>query len=250
MTRSRSKSPFDLLSVALLGLTALACLCYTTVFFVPSLAGPFAATPPTRVANVPSPTPTWGLPPTWTPTLQSAPTETPTPFATFTPEATNTPRVTITPAPTRTKTVTPGPSPTITYTPSKYPYTAIVTYQPSPINACGSSYILGTITDLAGQPVTTNNMIIHVEGDGDIDTGYAMHPGEQVRGNRIDGPSPFTGMGFGPSAWNVVVNLSGTSAGTWRVSLIQGGQVSDQIEIRLESTCAYSAAVVRFQQNH
>jgi hypothetical protein len=133
---------------------------------------------------------------------------------------------------------------------SKYPYTAEVTYQPSPINPCGATYILGTITDLAGQPVTANNMVIRVEGDGDIETGNALHPGGQVRTNKPDGASPFAGMGFGPSAWNVVINLSGTSSGTWRVMLIQGGQVSDRIEVNLQSSCAQSSAVVRFQQNH
>lgn len=250
MARRRGRSPFDLLSVVLLGFTALACVCYTTVFFVPSLAGPFAALQPTRVVDLSSPTPTWELPPTWTPTPPGIPTDTPTPFATFTPEATNTPRMTITPAPTRTKTVTPGPSPTITPTRSKYPYTAEVTYQPSPINACGATYILGTIMDLSGQPVTTSSMVIHVEGDGDIETGNELHPGTQVRGNKPDGTSPYAGMGFGPSAWDVVINLSGTSAGTWRVWLVQGGQMSDRIEINLQSSCSQSSAIVRFQQNH
>jgi len=70
-----------------------------------------------------------------------------------------------------------------------------------------------------------------------------------VRGNKVDGPSPFTGMGLGPSAWNVIINLSGTSEGTWRVWLVQGGQVSEKLEIRLEATCARSSAVIRFQQN-
>jgi hypothetical protein len=109
---------------------------------------------------------------------------------------------------------------------------------------------LGTITDLAGQPVTANNMVIRVEGDGDVETGNALRPGGQVRANKPDGASPFAGMGFGPSAWDVVVNLSGTSAGTWRVTLIQGGQVSDRIEINLQSSCSQSTAIVRFQQNH
>jgi hypothetical protein len=122
--------------------------------------------------------------------------------------------------------------------------------QPSPINPCGATYIVGTITDLSGQPVTTNGMIIHLEGDAGIDTEGKLHPGEQFRGNRVDGPSPFTGLGFGPSAWSVVINLSGTSAGVWRVWLIQGGQVSDQIEVHLQGDCVYSLAVVRFQQNH
>ena len=250
MARHRGRSPFDLLSVVLLGFTALACVCYTAVFFVPSLAGPYAALQPTRVVNLPTPTPTWALPATWTPTPPGIPTDTPTPFATLAPEATNTPRITITPAPTRTKTVTPGPSPTITPTRSKYPYTAEVTYQPSPINPCGATYILGTITDLSGQPVTTGSMVIRVEGDGEVETGNALHPGTQVRGNKPDGASPFTGMGFGPSAWDVVINLSGTSAGTWRVVLIQGGQVSDPIQINLQPSCAQSSAIVRFQQNH
>ena len=249
MARQSGRSPFDVLSILLLGLTALACVCYTSVFFVPSLAGPYGIVP-TSVVQLPTPTPTWALPATWTPTPPGVPTETPTPFATLIPEATNTPRTSITPAPTRTKTVTPGPSPTITPTRSKYPYTAEVTYQPSPINACGATYILGTITDLAGQPVTANNMVIRVEGDGDVETGNALRPGGQVRANKPDGASPFAGMGFGPSAWDVVVNLSGTSAGTWRVTLIQGGQVSDRIEINLQSSCSQSTAIVRFQQNH
>lgn len=181
--------------------------------------------------------------------MTGTPTETPPPpTITSTPPESTATRPIPTRLPTRTPTPTYGPSPTITPTRSKYPYTAEVTYQPSPINACGASYILGTITDLAGQPVTAGSMVIHVEGDGDIES--AMHPGEQARGNRIDGPSPFTGMGFGPSAWNVVLNLSGTSAGTWRVWLVQSGQASDMIEIRLESSCVRSSAIVRFQQNH
>jgi len=115
---------------------------------------------------------------------------------------------------------------------------------------CSGSDIVGTITDLEGKPVTRKSMIIHVEGDADIDTGYQLHPGEQFRGNRVDGVSPAIGTGFGPSGWNVVINRSGTSAGTWLVWLIEGGQVSDKIEVRLQSDCAFSSAIVRFQQNH
>jgi hypothetical protein len=200
-----------------------------------------------------TPTPTVGppeMPPTWTPTVTGTPTETPLPV---TPSDTPGPTLTrpiATRVPTRTLTPTFGPSPTASPTRSKYPYTANVTLQPSPINPCGSSYILGTITDLSGQPVTGSGMIVHVEGNADIDTESKLHPGEQFRGNRVDGPSPFTGLGFGPSAWSVIINLSGTSAGVWNVWLVQNGQVSDRIEVHLQGDCAYSSAIVRFQQNH
>jgi len=250
MTKGRSGSAFNILSVVLLGLTALACLCYTTVFFVPTLAGPFAGPTPARVVQLPTATPTiQSLPPTWTPTVPGLPTETSTPFHTTTPEPTETQRFTITPAPTRTKTVTPGPSPTASPTRSKYPYTGAVTYQLDPAYGCSGSVIMGTITDLAGQPVTAGSMLIHVEGDGDIDTGGLLHPGEGFRGKRVEGASPYTGI-LGPSAWSVIINLSGTAAGTWKVWLIQGRQVSDQIEVHFTGACGASSAVVRFQQNH
>lgn len=255
MSKRGGGSAFNMLSVVLLGLTAVMCLCYA-MYLVPGLPLPFAA--PTRVTalRLPTATPTTPglptLPPTWTPTVTGTPTETPLPpTETMTPGPTST-RYTYTPIPTRTQTPTPGPSPTPSPTRSQYPYTAQVTYQPSPIQPCGSSYILGTITDLSGQPVTTRDIIIHVEGDADIDTGSLMHPGEGVRGNKLDGPSPYIGMGFGPSAWSVVINLNGTSAGTWFVWLMGpgGAQLSDRIELNLQSACAYSAGIVRFQQNH
>jgi len=93
-------------------------------------------------------------------------------------------------------------------------------------------------------------MIIRVEGDADIDTGGALHPGEEFRGGKMQGRAPFTAMGFGPSAWDVILNLSGIAPGVWRVTLIQGRQVSDQIEIHLQGDCVGSSAIVRFQQNH
>jgi hypothetical protein len=109
---------------------------------------------------------------------------------------------------------------------------------------------VGTITDLSGQPVTGQDVIIHVEGDADIDTGSALHPGQQFRGKGVEGPSPFTGLGFGPSAWSVAINFAGTVTGSWRVWLVRGGLASEQLTIQLQSTCSYSTAIVRFQQNH
>lgn len=248
MTKGGSGSAFNILSVVLLGLTALACLCYTTLFFVPTLAGPFAGPTPVRAVQLPTATPTvQSLPPTWTPTAPGIPTETSTPFIPSTPEPTETQRPTITPAPTRTKTVTPGPSPTASPTRSKYPYTAEVTYQPAPAYGCGASVILGKITDLSGQPVTAGNMRIRIDGDADID--LTLNPGQEAIGNKAKGRSPYT-SDLGASAWDVVINLAGTSPGVWRVTLIQDRQVSDIIQVQLQGGCADSSAVVRFQQNH
>ncbi len=251
MNKGGNGPVFNILAVVMLGLTALMCLCYTSVFFVPGLAGPFApglSAAPARTPTI-TPTPESLLPPTWTPTVTSPPVDTETPFIVSTPGPTDTPRpmITFRPPPTR---VTAGPSPTPSSTLSPYRFTHEVTYQPSPINPCGASFILGTITDLEGKPVTTSNMIVHVEGDADIDTGFSMHPGEEFRGNRVQGRSPMTGMGLGPSAWDVIINLSGTSAGTWTVWLVQNGQASAKVEIRLQSDCVSSSAVVRFTQNH
>ena len=251
MNKGGNGPVFNILAVVMLGLTALMCLCYTSVFFVPGLAGPFAGDLSAAPARTPTITPTLEslLPPTWTPTVTSPPVDTETPFIVSTPGPTDTPRpmITFRPPPTR---VTAGPSPTPSSTLSPYRFTHEVTYQPSPINACGASLILGTITDLEGKPVTTSNMIVHVEGDADIDTGFSMHPGEEFRGNRVQGRSPMTGMGLGPSAWDVIINLSGTSAGTWTVWLVQNGQASEKVQIRLQSDCINSSAVVRFTQNH
>ena len=251
MNKGGSGPVFNILAGVMLGLAVLMCLCYTSVFFVPGLAGPFAGGLSAAQARVPTltPTPESLLPSTWTPTVTSLPAETDTPFIVSTPGPTDTPRPTITfpPRPTR---VTPGPSPTPSLTIAPYRFTHEVTYQPSPINACGASFILGTITDLEGKPVTLSSMIIHVEGDADIDTGGSLHPGQEFRGDRVQGRSPLTGMGFGPSAWDVIINLSGTSAGTWTVWLIQNGQASEKVHIQLQSDCADSSAVVRFTQNH
>jgi low affinity Fe/Cu permease len=58
-------------------------------------------------------------------------------------------------------------------------------------------------------------------------------------------------MNYGPSAWDVIINLSGTAAGTWQVWLVQNGQqASARIQVQLQSDCSRSAAMVRFQQNH
>ena len=249
MNRGGTGAAFNILSVVMLGLTALACVCYTTLFFVPGLAGPFAGAPRVGAVVLPTATPTSIFPATWTPEPTSPPEDTPTPFVASTEEPTEV-RPTITLLPTRTKEPTPGPSPTPSPTRSKYPFTAEVTYQASPIQPCSSAYILGTITDLEGKPVTDKSIIVHVEGDADIDTGGTLHPGEHFRGRRVEGRSPFTGLLNDPSAWDVEINQGGSAPGTWFVWLIKGGQISDRIEIRLEEECAGSAAIVRFQQNH
>ena len=149
-----------------------------------------------------------------------------------------------------THTRTPRISPLASPTRSVPLYSIEVTYQPSPINPCGASYILGTLTDMDGQPITSSSFVIHVEGDGDIDTGYALHPGEQYRGTRVEGRSPFTSMGFGPSAWSVALSQTSTAVGTWYVWLTRDSQLSQLVEVHLRPDCTTSSAAVQFRQNH
>ena len=97
MSKSGTESVWNALSLILLGLTALTCLCYATVFLTPALAGPLSWPPPIDQGALPSgmptpPSPIW--PPTWTPTV------------TRTPHPTNTPVKINTPAPTSTLTPT------------------------------------------------------------------------------------------------------------------------------------------------
>ena len=151
--------------------------------------------------------------------------------------------------PTHTRTPMPGTSPLASPTRSWPLFSVDIIYQPSPINLCGASYILGMLTNIEGQPITSSSFVIHVEGDGDIDTGYALHPGEQYRGMRVEGRSPFTSMGFGPSAWNVVLSQTGTVVGTWYIWLTQNSQLSELVEVHLRPDCTTSSAVVKFRQN-
>ena len=249
MNRLGKSVLFNVLSMLMLCLTALACLYYSTVFFVPAAAGRFGGPPNVNPTIPPAPTftPTSPWAATWTPSPTSPPPDTPTPFVTNTPGPTDTP---VTFVLTRTPTARVSPTPKAKFTPYIFKYEGSATLRPSPINPCGASYIAGTVTDLDGNPLTTSGLIVHVEGDADIDTGFALHPGEQFRGKRVEGRSPFIGILNDPSAWSVVINQAGTSAGTWQVWLIQNGQASNKVQVRLESECAGSSAMVRFQQNH
>jgi hypothetical protein len=152
--------------------------------------------------------------------------------------------------PTYTRTPMPGTSPLASPTRPWPLFSVDIIYQPSPVNPCGASYILGMLTDMEGQPITSSRFVIHVEGDGDIDTGYALHPGEQYRGTRVEGRSPFTSMGFGPSAWSVVLSQTGTAVGTWHVWLTRDSQLSQLVRVHLRPDCTTSSAVVQFRQNH
>ena len=152
--------------------------------------------------------------------------------------------------PTHTRTLMPRTSPLASPTRPWPLFSVGIIYQPSPINPCGASYILGTLTNIEGQPITSSSFVIHVEGDGDIDTGNALHLGEQYRGTRVEGRSPFTRMGFGPSAWSVVLSQTGTVVGTWYIWLTQNTQLSDLVQVHLRPDCTTSSAVVQFRQNH
>jgi len=58
MNKGGNEPVFNRLAVVMLGLTALMCLCYTSVFFVPSLAGPFAGGLSAAQPSTPTITPT------------------------------------------------------------------------------------------------------------------------------------------------------------------------------------------------
>jgi hypothetical protein len=249
MSRRGNGLVFNVLAALLVGLSALACACSSLVFFVPALAGPFAGPPPYTLP-MPTETPTLApvFPPTWTFTPVPTPLDTPTPFV-FSTLVPDTPTITMVPL-TQTRRVTATPAPTVRFTPSPFKFDGKpAELRPSPINACAASYIFGTVADLEGKPLVSGNLIVHVEGDADIDTGFQLHPGEQFRGNRVEGRSPFASLLNDPSAWSVVINQSGTSAGTWNVWLAQGGQASNKVQVQLGADCVSSSANVSFRQN-
>jgi hypothetical protein len=153
MKRSGSAS-LNVLSLVLLGLTAILFICYFLVLINPQIGyNPF----PPRLAEVtPSvqPTPTRDLPPTWTPT--SMPTTAPT----------------WTPRPTRTPTRIPGPSPTWppTRTPtpqatrSTYPFTCEILYRRPEYDSWTG--VAGHFEDLNGDPLPGYHAQVQCPGVG------------------------------------------------------------------------------------
>jgi len=240
---ARRNELFNRLARFFLGATGFTCLCYLLLLVIPPSNNPIARPEPEVMVFIPTATATPTGP---TPTL--APTRTPTPRLTNTPVIkgtptppgpSDTPRPTYTRPPSRTPLPTDGPSPTPSPTRSKYPFTAEIYGQLSPFG-CNWAGLMGVVIDLEGNHVP--GYIVHVEGDADIDRTITA------------GSSQFKNLPeYGPSAWDISINASGLTAGTWRVRLYKPGSnapYSDVYEIRLEASCGLSSMFVKFVQNH
>jgi hypothetical protein len=204
-----------LVTIVVLALTVLTCLCYLTIFVNPRM--PLNPFPPPREVAWPSPTPTTGpsaaptFPPTWTPTPTATPTATPLPTdtPTITPTPTNTPTPTFTPTATRppapppTATPTRAPSPTPTPWPyMQHGYTYMV---PNDKNDAGCDWlgVGGQVYDVQGIPL----------------------PGVTVKcwaggfvGTSVSGQHPE----YGFAGWEVYL-YDGPRDMTWNCQVLQGG---------------------------
>jgi len=205
-----------LVTVFILALTLMTCLCYLTIFINPRM--PLNPFPPPREVAIASATPTAPegegvptFPPTWTPTQTSTPTETalPTDTPTITPTPTDTPTPTFTstatrtpaPPPTATSTRTPTPSPT----PWPYEQHGYTYMLPNDKNEAGCSWlgVGGQVYDAQGVPV----------------------PGVMIRcwaggweGTSVSGQHPE----YGSAGWEVYLYDEPRDA-TWNCQVVQGG---------------------------
>jgi hypothetical protein len=152
-----------LVTVVVLVLTVLTCLCYLTIFINPNMPlNPFppplgASATPTRTGAPAGPT----FPPTWTPTHTATPTNTPiptdtptvTPTRTHTPTPTSTPTATRTPRPPATATSTHTPAPTAT--PWPYVQHGYTSHGPNDKNDAGCDWlgVGGQVWDAQGIPL-------------------------------------------------------------------------------------------------
>lgn len=169
MKRSGS-SVFNLLSLALVGLTGLTLICYLTVLVNPHIfLNPFP--PQVEVAHIsPSPTNTPVLPPTYTPT--------------------NTPTI--------TPTWPPTPTPTPRATRSPYPFTCEVTYQRPEYGSW--SGVAGHVQDMDGNPLPG----YHAKAEGAGLSPPAVRAGADGRINDIYGHEAAWEQAFNPSAYQAM----------------------------------------------
>ena len=204
-----------LVTIVVLVLTVLTCLCYLTIFINPNM--PLNPFPPQRGIAGASPTPTRTevptgptFPPAWTPTHTATPTDTPiptdtptiTPTPTYTPTPTSTPTATYTPRPPATATPTHTPSPTATPWPYvQHGYTYML---PNDKNDAGCSWlgVGGQVYDAQGIPL----------------------PGVTVKcwagtfqGTSVSGSHPE----YGFAGWEVYL-FDGPRDMTWNCQVVQG----------------------------
>lgn len=202
-----------LVTIVVLVLTVLTCLCYLTIFINPNMPlNPFppprgASATPTRTEVPAGPT----FPPTWTPTHTATPTNTPiptdtptvTPTSTHTPTPTSTPTATRTPRPPATATATHTPAPTATPWPyAQHGYTYMMANDKNDAG-CDWLGVGGQVYDAQGIPL----------------------PGVSIRcwagtyeGTSVSGSHPEYGL----AGWEVYL-FDKPRDMTWSCQVVQGG---------------------------
>jgi hypothetical protein len=205
-----------LVTVFILALTLMTCLCYLTIFINPRM--PLNPFPPPREVAIASATPTVSegegvptFPPTWTPTHTATPTETPLP--TDTPTITPTPTDTPTPTFTSTATRTPAPPPTATSTrtptpsPTPWPYEqhGYVYKVANDKNEAGCAWlgVGGQVYDAVGVPLP--GVTVRCWSGGWEGTGVSGEHSE-----------------YGLAGWEVYLYDEPRDA-TWNCQVVQGG---------------------------
>ena len=230
MRKFQSLEVWDILSIAMLVLTACAVGYFLLIFLDPNSS--LNVLPPTgRFANTPTSTPApIKLEPTWTasPTLEMTPTSTPRP--TWTPLFTDTPFSLV--PPTRT------PKPTAT---PKAPFSASVQQVDStiihPEFACNWAGIGGTVVDSNNSDIIGTVVVLR----GFLD-------GKTVDLTTVSGIN----KEYGQSGYEFVLgNAPIASNKTLYVQLVDqsGVPLSDKVEVVTSADCAKNLVIVRFKKN-
>lgn len=232
-----------LVTIVVLLMTVLTCLCYLTLFINPRI--PLNPFPPPREAAAASPTPTSGVParptfpPSWTPTLTATPTDTPlptdtptitstptdTPTSTFTPTATWTPR----PPPTATPTKAPTPTPT------PWPYFLdSMSAKANDLNEAGCSWL-----GVAGR--------IYGAGIAEIQAGI----GVRVSSNGWTYTSGFGSTSvYGSPGWEVYLD-DHPKAGVWYAQVVDvnGSALSEKVTFQTIDNCYTNLTIIDFRKS-
>lgn len=230
-----------LVTVVVLVLTGMTCLCYLTIFINPYM--PLNPFPPPRELAMTSPTPTEEaavptFPPTWTATSTATPTHTPT--ATDTPTVTSTPTDTPTPTFTPRPTSTSPPPPTATATkaptatPTPMPYVLDnMTAKANDLNEAGCSW-LGVAGRLLGA------------GTAEIVGGI----GVRVSSNGWSYTSSFGSTSvYGTPGWEVYLD-DHPKQGMWYAQVVDatGAALSERVMFQTIDNCYTNLTLIDFRK--
>lgn len=224
---------WDILSIAVLALTACIAGYFLLIFFNPNSA--LNILPPTgRLVSPPAGTPTAiQLEPTWTasPTLEMTPTNTPLP--TWTPIPTNTPFSLVPP----TRTPKPSATPKSTFAFSAISVQQVDSTIIHPEFACNWAGIGGTVVDANNSDVIGTVVVLR---------GF-------LNGNSIE-LTTVSGINkeYGQSGYEFVLGSAPVASNkTMYVQLVDqsGLPLSDKVEIVTSADCTKNLVLVRFKKN-